>query len=139
RRRERRTRIRPDALHHGTEPVRALRRQMLAQAQTVEYRDRVGRKDFARRPAGIEREQDRDQAAHDVGVTVADELDLRAGGAVWPDVAREPDLAGAALNLVGVGALRLRQRLERAAEFDHIAVAIVPIIEEREVFGDLVD
>src|SRR5215813_9730205 len=139
RRRERRAGIVADALHHRTKAVRALRREVLAQAEAIEYRDGIGVEDVARRLAGVERKQDGDEPAHDVRVAVTDEIEPWAVGAVGPDLAGEPDLAGASLDLVGVGTLRLGQRRERPPEFDHVAVAIVPIVEERKVVRDLVD
>ena len=53
------------------------------------------------RLAGIKREQDRDQPAHDMRVAVAVEGEHRPGGAVRLHVRDQPDLAGAALHLVG--------------------------------------
>src|SRR4029079_11015864 len=46
---------------------------------------------------------------------------------------------GAALHLVGVAAGRLRQRRQRAAEFDQVAVAVVPLLQQIEILNDLVD
>jgi hypothetical protein len=40
---QRRLRVRANALDHGTEPVRSLRSQVLAQTQPLKHRDRVGR------------------------------------------------------------------------------------------------
>src|SRR5690606_23480857 len=51
----------------------------------------------------------------------------------------EPDLARAAAHLVGLVARRIRQRRERAPELDHVAIAIVPLIENREILKDLVN
>src|SRR3954470_20399001 len=54
------------------------------------------------------------------------------------DAALQPDLAGAALDLVGV-AVRFRgERGQHAAEFDQVAVALLPIVQEFEVRDDLV-
>ena len=44
---------------------------MLAKSEFVEHGKRISRQDLLRRLAGIKREQDRDQAAHNVGVAVA--------------------------------------------------------------------
>ena len=67
-------RVGTDALHHGAESVRALRCQMLAQAQAVEQLDRVGAKDVLGAPARIGRQQNGDQAFHDMRVAVAGEF-----------------------------------------------------------------
>src|SRR5712671_6863634 len=77
RRGQRLARIVADALDHRTQAVGALRRQVVAETEFVEHLDRVGRQDLLRRVAGIERQQDRDQAAHDVGVAVAEIVQLR--------------------------------------------------------------
>lgn len=53
-------------------------------------------------------------------------------------VADEPDLAGAALHLVGGRPLVFRQVRQRLAELDHIAVAILPVLEEGEIVHDFV-
>ena len=89
--------------------------------------------------AGIEREQDRDQPAHDMGVAVAGEGQHRARRAVRLDRGRKPHLAGAALHLVGVAARGLRQRRQRAAKLDQIAIAVVPLVQQGEILDDLVD
>ena len=63
-----------------------------------------------------QREQHGDQAAHDVGVAVALEVeDRRAVRHRCGSRAGEPDLAGAAAHLVGVGAQRFGQRRQRRA------------------------
>ena len=51
----------------------------------------------------------------------------------------EPDLAGAAAHLVGLRAQRVGQRRQRAPELDHIAVAVLPVVEEGEVRADGVE
>src|SRR3981081_1541778 len=51
----------------------------------------------------------------------------------------EPDLAGAALHLVGGGMLGFRHRGQRAAEFDDVPVAVVPIVQQRKIIPDFVD
>ena len=105
----------------------------------VEHRKGVGGQDLARALAGIEREEDRDQPAHDVGVAVALEGQRRAVGAVRLHVGHQPDLAGAAAHLVGLGVRRLGERRQVASELDHIAVAIVPLVEQLEILNDVVD
>ena len=56
-----------------------------------------------------------------------------------PSCFDEPDLADAALHLVGRGMLGLRHRIERAAEFDDVPVAVVPIVQQRKIIPDFVD
>ncbi len=90
-------------------------------------------------PARIGRQQDGDQALHDMGVAVADERQDRPVRAVRLHRGREPDLAGAALHLVPLVAVALVERRELAAELDHVAVAVVPFVEQREVVDDGVD
>ena len=84
---------------------------------------------------GIERVQDRDQAAHDHRVAVAAKVEPRRG-ALAVDPRREPDLAGAALDLGRRRPQRVVERRHRAAELDDVAVAVLPVVEEGEVVGD---
>ena len=86
-----------------------------------------------------EREQHSDQPAHDMGVAVAEIGQHRLALVVALELARQPDLAGAALHLVGVVAVGVGKGRQRAAELDQIAVAIVPLIQQREIVDDLVD
>src|SRR5262245_10981844 len=51
----------------------------------------------------------------------------------------QPHLADAALHLVLRRMLFLRQRLQRAAELDDIAVAVVPLVQQLEIVPDFVD
>jgi len=55
------------------------------------------------------------------------------------DLLGEPDLAGAALHLVGGGMLGVRHRIKRAAELDDIPVAVVPVVQQRKIIPDFVD
>src|SRR6185437_10165234 len=91
--RERFAGVRTNALDHRTQAVGTLRRQVLAKAELVEDLDRVGVQNVLRRPAGIKRQQDRDQSAHDVGVTVAAIFQHRAVAAAALDPLRQPHLA----------------------------------------------
>jgi uncharacterized protein DUF6456 len=125
-----------DALDHGGEPVGALRRQMLLEAELAEDRLRIGRQDLVGMPALVGGKQDRDQPAHDVGVAVALKRQARRLP-VALDGGREPHLAGAAAHLVALGAQLRGERRQRAPELDHIAVAVLPVVEEREVVPDL--
>ena len=96
-------RILPDPLHHRQETVRALWRQMLFEMQPTEHGIGVDAENRIRRLARIEGEQDRDQAADDMGIAVADEAQMRAR-VLMIDARREPNLTDAAANLVCVGA-----------------------------------
>ena len=42
-------------------------------------------------------------------------------------------------HLVGLRMLDVGKGNKRAAEFDHVAIAIVPLLEQREIFPDFVD
>src|ERR1700710_2110382 len=64
-------RVGTDALDHGAQPVGTLRRQMFAESEFVEHRDRIAAQDLLRRMTGIQRQQNRDQSAHDMRVAVA--------------------------------------------------------------------
>ncbi len=98
-------------------------RQGAGQAQALEGGLGVESQDLGRETAGIEPQQDRDQPTDDVGVGIASEHQ--------PPVRRttrnQPHLARATANLVGVRAFLLSQRLERAPEFDDVAIAFFPI------------
>src|SRR5665213_1965808 len=126
-------------LDHGAQAVGALRRQMLAEAEFVEHRYGVGIEDLPRGVAGIQRQQDRDQPAHDMGVAVAEIVQERLIGGAAVEPPGQPDLAGAALHLVGLRMLGFGHRVERAAEFDDVPVAVVPIVQQRKIIPDFVD
>src|SRR5436190_8367305 len=74
-----------------------------------------------------------------MGIAVADEGQHRLAGAIACHAPREPDLAGTTLHLVGKRMLGLGERCQLAAELDHIAIAIVPLVEQGEIILDLVD
>jgi hypothetical protein len=128
-----------NALDHGAQAVGALRGQMLAKTEFVEHRDRIGGKDLLRRVAGIQRQKDRDQTAHNMRIAVAEIIQHRLIGVMPVDLLGEPDLAGAALHLVGWGMLGFRHRIQRAAEFDDVPVAVVPVLQQRKIIPDFVD
>src|SRR5947209_869896 len=134
-----RARFRLDALDHRAQPVRALRRQVLREAEPLENRRRFGRNDLVGRAIRIKRQRQRDETAHDMRVAVAAEMQDRLALRLAGDFRLEPDLACAALHLVGRIMCLVGQRLERAAELDQIAVAVFPLVQEFEVFKDLVD
>src|SRR5262249_34679795 len=110
-----------------------------AKSEAVEQRQRIGIQNLARRPSGVDGEQNRDQAAYDVGVAVAGEAQDRLARAISLDVGQKPNLARAARYLVGLGPRRLRQRIKCAPKLDHVTIAIVPIVEQGEVRSDFVD
>src|SRR5262245_12755376 len=86
--------------------------------------------------ARIESKQYGDQPADDMSVTVADEAQAR-DAVVLANGRGEPDLAYAALHLVGGAAFLLGQRLQLPAELDHVAITVLPILEEFEIGNDL--
>src|SRR6516164_10638192 len=130
--------VAPDALHHGHQAVRALRREVLPEVQQAEYVWSIDADDLLSCLARIEREENDNQPAHDVGVAIADEAQARAG-AVRLDLCRQPNLTHAALHLVGGRALCLGQGLKLAPELDDVAVTVLPIVEEGEIGEDLVE
>jgi hypothetical protein len=69
-------------------------------------------------------------------IAIAAKMQDRLAGRVAANYAFEPDLADAAANLVGVVVRGLAQRLERAAELNDIAIAILPVVEEGEIGAD---
>ena len=54
-------------------------------------------------------------------------------------LAYQPDLADAALDLVRGRVLGLAERLEFLSEFDHIAIAILPFVEEFEIVHEILN
>src|ERR1700688_1222450 len=85
-----------NAFDHGPQAIRTLRREILTQTDAVEQLERVGIHNLSRALAGIKREQDGDQATHNMSVAVAVEGEGRARGAVRLNVCEQPDLAGTA-------------------------------------------
>src|SRR5262249_8049467 len=67
---ERSTGIGANPLHHGTEAIRALRREMFAQTHAFEQFDGIGVQNLPCALARIDSEQDRNQSAHDMGIAV---------------------------------------------------------------------
>src|SRR5258708_7359710 len=59
--------------------------------------------------------------------------------AIAVDLLRQPDLAGTALHLVALGMLGLRHRPQRAAEFNDVPIAVVPVLQQRKIVPDFVD
>ena len=107
----------------------------------VELREdplRVDSRDLSRRLPPEQRNDDGHEPTHDqrVAVTMKEE----AGFVARPlHASGEPDLAGAAANLVFRRSLVVRQSRKQFAEFDDIAVAIFPLIEKFEIGDDLVN
>src|SRR5215813_10831173 len=89
--------------------------------------------------AGVNGEEDGDQTAHDVGITVALEREHWPLRTIRIDRRCEPNLAGAALDLVGVLAIVRIEGIKRAAKLDHVTVPIVPLVEQGKIVDDLVD
>src|SRR6185312_12433335 len=73
-----------------------------------------------------------------MGVAVALEDEARRGPVGRAiDLGREPDLTGAAANSVRLRSRRFRQRRQGTAELDHVAIAVLPVIQELEVREDV--
>ncbi len=70
-------RVMLDALDHGAQSVRALRRQVLFEAQAAEQASASAAMISRARMAGEEGQRQRDKAAHDMGVAVAEEMQHR--------------------------------------------------------------
>lgn len=123
-----------DALDHRAQTVGALRREVLVQPKPAQNGLGVSCAYFAGAPSGKEGKQNCHQTANDVGVRGA--LEKNEGIGTFSDARLQPDLAHAALHLVGVGLRSSGQRVERLAELDDIAVAVFPIVDESEIFAD---
>src|SRR6516165_1385542 len=74
-----------------------------------------------------------------MGIAVAGKSQHRAAGAIRAHSGIEPDLAGAALNLVGIAMRRLRERRQFAPQLNQIAIAIVPVVQDRKIAEDLLN
>ncbi len=109
---------------------------MLLEAEFAECRQGVRGDDLPGRAVGEKRDRDRDQPAHQMRIAVAAKMQDRLAGRVAAALAFEPNLADAAANLVGVAMRGRAQRLERAAEFDDIAITVLPVVEEGEIGAD---
>src|SRR5207344_2171832 len=101
---------------------------------------RIDANDLVRAPARVDRKEDGDQPPHDMGVAVTLEDEARRGPVGRAiDLGREPDLTGAAANSVRFRSRRFRQRRQGAAELDHVAIAVLPVIQELEVREDVLE
>src|SRR5260370_35443525 len=90
-------------------------------------------------PARKHREQNRDEPAHDMSIAVAGEIQDGSPRTIRTHRGCKPNLAGATLDLVRVRAVALGQRAQASAKLDDIAVAVVPLLEQRKILDDLVD
>lgn len=79
---ERCIRLAANALHHRHKTVGALRRQMLLEMQLLKKTRRIDCENLRRCLAGIDGEEDGDQAANDVGIAIANEKKARRTFAV---------------------------------------------------------
>ena len=68
---------------------------------TPEHALRIDPNDFIRAPARVDRKEDGNGAPHDMGVAVAEILQVRLCARAAVDLLGEPNLADAALHLVG--------------------------------------
>jgi hypothetical protein len=125
-----------DALDHRPHPIGPLRREMLLKTQFAEERPGVGSQDFANGAIRIERKRDGDKAAHQVRVAVAPIMEHPFPGRIRAIANLEPHLADAAANFIRIVVCSLAQGLERPTEFENIAIAILPVVEEGEVAAD---
>jgi hypothetical protein len=109
---------------------------MLFEAKFAKESQGVGSEDFAGSLVGIERDSDRRQAAHQMRIAVAAIMKHRLSGRVHVGFELKPDLTDASAHFVRVVMGFLAERLERAAEIENVAVAVLPIVKEGEIFAD---
>src|SRR5882724_4546338 len=126
-------------LYSGHTPQEILATDAIAVFDEFGFRDGVGGKNLLRRVAGIKCQQDCDQSAHDMRVAVTEIVQHWCVAVAAVDLLGKPDLAGAALHLVGSGMLGFGHRSQGAAEFDDIPIAVVPIVQQRKIIPDFVD
>src|SRR5689334_6839727 len=72
-------------------------------------------------------------------VTVTDEVEDRFPLASAGHVGLQPNLAGAALDLVGVGTCFFRQWRQHPAKLDDIPIPVIPIVEQLKILQDFVN
>ena len=100
---------------------------------------RIHRQRLLRSSVGKKRDCNRDQASHEVRIAIAAVVQDFFALGVRFRLALELNLADAAAHFVGV-IVRLRaQRLERMAQFDNIAIPVLPLVERGEIIADDVD
>lgn len=112
---------------------------MLLKAEGAKSGVRIDGQRLLRGSVGKKRNCDCDQASHEVRIAIpAVVQDFFAFGVRF-HLALEPNLADAASHFVGV-IVRLRaQGLERMAQFDDIAIPVLPVVERGEIIADVVD
>jgi len=115
---------------HGGDAVAAVGGQGFEQAEILEE-DGVGLHDFGRGAAGIDAQQEGDEATDDGGIGGAGEDEFFTAAFGF-----HPDLGLAAGALVGVVGPFVGVGEELAAEFDDVLVAFHPVVEDFEFFGD---
>jgi len=106
---------------------------MLFETKFAKERKGVQGQDFARRSVRIERQSDGHETAHEVRIAVAAIMKHGLARRIRAFAQFEPDLTDAAANLVRVIMRGLGERFERAAEFENIAIAIFPVVEEDKI------
>src|SRR5262245_51795275 len=74
-----------------------------------------------------------------MSIAIAGKRQHRAAGAIRAHSSVEPDLARATLNLVGFAVRRLRYRRQLPPQFNEVAIAIVPVVQDRKIADDLVN
>src|SRR6516165_10309700 len=112
---------------------------MFAQTHAFEQFDGIGVQDLPCAFARIDGEQDCNQSAHDMGIAIAGKSQHWAARAVRAHSGVEPDLARATLNLVEVAMRRLRQWRQFAPQLNQIAIAVVPVVQDRKIAQDLLN
>ena len=122
-----------NAVDHGANPVRALWRQVLFEAEPAKSGMCVDGKDLFRRSIGKKRDRDRDQTAHEVGIAIPAIAQGRPAVAIRRGRAFQPNLADAAPDLVGVVMGGRAQRLERVAQLDNVTISILPVVEGSKI------
>lgn len=109
---------------------------MLCQSELGEDGLWIALQDFIGSRVLIEREKNRDQTLDDVCITIA--LKVHAASAVLvTDAGRDPNLACASADLVGIGTHALGEFGQLPAKLNNVPVAILPVIEEGKIVGDL--
>jgi hypothetical protein len=109
---------------------------MLLKAKGAKGAKRVDGKNPRRRLVGEKGDRDGDQPSHQMRVAVAAIMEDHFARGAFSRLALQPNLADAAPHLVHAVMRRLAERLERVAQFDDVAVAILPIVEGGKIFAD---
>lgn len=112
---------------------------MLFEFQFTERRHWIFRENIFRRSVRINRQGDGHKAANQMGIAVTTEMKMGRPLVADSEFALDPYLADTASNFVDLAPRAVIDRFERAPEFDQIAVAIFPILQESKVVADGVD